>query len=74
MRNYYRVYTAYVHADHTVWQCLHVILPPDGGSGYHMVVAHSYCYELLSLRNSASDPRAADVDFVAQALSKKFSR
>ena len=20
---------------------------PDGGSGYHMAVAHSYCYELL---------------------------
>ena len=22
---------------------------PDGGSGYHMAVAHSYCYELLVL-------------------------
>ena len=41
--DYYRVYSAYVHVDHTV---SHLILQ----SGYHniiMAVAHSYCYELL---------------------------
>ena len=26
----------------------------DGGSGYHMAVAHSYCYELLIVCNPVS--------------------